>query len=332
MGIAYDDLLSPPALGVDDVQKAIDVLKVLASLPPIDNIRYVSPLSGSDVTGTGSIGRPYASVGVAMAAITDATRNKRYAILVTGRCAPEVVPVVMKANVFIAGLGINISRVQAPSWEVDEDWAGGLGDQRGGFANITVAGDVNFNMATVSSNEGKLYAFGVWFNNNVTFTAFSIINQFFGENLRLFSVLTMNGGALTWGSSILQAAAVFNEGPEGTQFQCSTNDVLFTDLTFNHVAAVNVVLLQGGRCDTLTVNGALEIFCTDENNIPGAVLTGGASIAPLSPGVCFTGAGTTAARPPIARYPVGYNYFDTDLGKPIWNNGGAWVDATGTVV
>lgn len=44
--------------------------------------------------------------------------------------------------------------------------------------------------------------------------------------------------------------------------------------------------------------------------------------------------GTTAARPtgPSAAPVVGQPYFDTDLGIPIWWNGAAWVDATGTVV
>lgn len=41
-------------------------------------------------------------------------------------------------------------------------------------------------------------------------------------------------------------------------------------------------------------------------------------------------AGTTAARP--VSVATGFMYFDTDLGKPIWYNGSAWVDATGTVV
>jgi len=40
--------------------------------------------------------------------------------------------------------------------------------------------------------------------------------------------------------------------------------------------------------------------------------------------------GASTARP--ASPPVGYMYFDTDLGKPIWWNGTGWVDATGTAV
>lgn len=40
--------------------------------------------------------------------------------------------------------------------------------------------------------------------------------------------------------------------------------------------------------------------------------------------------GTTAERPSV--YVPGYQYFDTDLGHPIWWDGADWVDATGATV
>lgn len=49
--------------------------------------------------------------------------------------------------------------------------------------------------------------------------------------------------------------------------------------------------------------------------------------------------GTTSERPVFAqnstgreRFYIGYYFFDTDLGKPIWWNGNGWIDATGTNV
>jgi len=44
--------------------------------------------------------------------------------------------------------------------------------------------------------------------------------------------------------------------------------------------------------------------------------------------------GTTANRPVLrnSMYDIGYQYFDTDLQKPIWWGGSAWKDATGTTV
>lgn len=41
--------------------------------------------------------------------------------------------------------------------------------------------------------------------------------------------------------------------------------------------------------------------------------------------------GTKSSRPNISQYKTGIMYFDTDLNKPIWWNGHAWVDYQGTV-
>ena len=40
-------------------------------------------------------------------------------------------------------------------------------------------------------------------------------------------------------------------------------------------------------------------------------------------------AGTTTQRP-TSRLWVGRQYFDTDLGHPVWYDGTQWVDASGT--
>jgi hypothetical protein len=40
--------------------------------------------------------------------------------------------------------------------------------------------------------------------------------------------------------------------------------------------------------------------------------------------------GTTAARP--AGAPLGWSYFDTTLGVPVWWNGTGWVNSTGGAV
>lgn len=42
--------------------------------------------------------------------------------------------------------------------------------------------------------------------------------------------------------------------------------------------------------------------------------------------------GSTSDRPILALNNTGYQYFDTDLGKPIYWNGSAWIDSTGTVL
>jgi len=45
----------------------------------------------------------------------------------------------------------------------------------------------------------------------------------------------------------------------------------------------------------------------------------------------LTSNGTTSNRPAgLTAANAGQPYFDTTLGKPVWWNGTAWVDATGT--
>jgi hypothetical protein len=47
-------------------------------------------------------------------------------------------------------------------------------------------------------------------------------------------------------------------------------------------------------------------------------------------GVSYRKSGTTTQRPALTTGDAGFQYFDTTLGKPIYWNGTAWVDATGT--
>lgn len=42
--------------------------------------------------------------------------------------------------------------------------------------------------------------------------------------------------------------------------------------------------------------------------------------------------GTTAARPSASAIVPGSQFYDTTLSKPIWSDGTAWRDATGTAV
>ena len=39
--------------------------------------------------------------------------------------------------------------------------------------------------------------------------------------------------------------------------------------------------------------------------------------------------GATASRPALAADDIGYEFFDTTLGTPVWWDGSGWVDATG---
>jgi hypothetical protein len=174
---------------------------------PINNRRYVAP-NGSDLTGNGSIARPWASVTHAMAQITTAVPTARFCIFVTGRIT-EAGAVVMKPNVFIVGTDPQNTRCSATSWTIGSDWTP-AGDNRAGWLNITVNGAITIDFAAVSSNEGKFYFNNTWINSAVTFTRFSSINQIFVTQCLTFGAWVFSGGNVLSQTTVYQAAVSFN--------------------------------------------------------------------------------------------------------------------------
>jgi hypothetical protein len=66
-------------------------------------------------------------------------------------------------------------------------------------------------------------------------------------------------------------------------------------------------------------------------NIPAGLMKGdGTYIADGTPIVLDGHAGPTEGRP--AEPELGFDYFDSDIGKPIWWNGTDWIDASGNTV
>lgn len=92
---------------------------------------------------------------------------------------------------------------------------------------------------------------------------------------------------------------------------------------------------------TLTPNGWTVEYADDNfpgNNASLQVNNGGVNVSftgdsPKQSGpVAVQIARATADRPDPTLIGAGYMIFDSDLGKPIWSNGTAWVDATGAIV
>lgn len=70
-----------------------------------------------------------------------------------------------------------------------------------------------------------------------------------------------------------------------------------------------------------------EILALLADNTTGDISAGDVRAAVTA---LWPSSGTTASRP-VANV-VGFSYFDTTLGIPIFWNGAAWIDATGSVV
>lgn len=156
------------------------------------NLVHVSK-SGSDVTGTGGQHKPFASVAAALASITDASPNKRYAIKVEAGAYTET-NLALKANVFIMGDQKEATRITASSLTLASDFSGSA-DNRSGMARLSIlTANPNFDWASVTSAAGKLYFAEVSFGGSVTLKGHNnAIAQAMFDSCVFFSNFTVSG-------------------------------------------------------------------------------------------------------------------------------------------
>jgi len=161
---------------------------------------------GSDTTGNGSQGNPYATISKALTMIVDATPFKRYSIMVgPGNYTDNFS---LKANVGITGQFQLITRIGGQININDPSWndPAGNNDNRSGFTNVALTGSsLTFDFTAQASGAGKLYFQNTSFNVGPTFTAYSDINQ-----VRLTSCYSFAGYTLTGCNS--QMFQCYNQG------------------------------------------------------------------------------------------------------------------------
>jgi pectin methylesterase-like acyl-CoA thioesterase len=87
----------------------------------IAQVKIVSK-GGVDATGDGTLTKPYATVGAALASITDASPTKRYLIKVQAGAYTEGA-IALKANVFICGDQKEAVRISASSFSLASSYA-----------------------------------------------------------------------------------------------------------------------------------------------------------------------------------------------------------------
>lgn len=201
--------------------------------------------NGNDSTGIGSVLNPFASVGAAMAAVSDASPTKRYVIRVSAGDYTESSALNIKPNVFVVGSGQDGVRITAPSFGLDASFTGSA-DNRSGMANLFTIGAHNYNFGTVTSTAGKLYFRDVTFtyvssaaDAAVTITGTNAINQAQFDSCTFFGTITFSGVNV----------GVF------------TNNKCFTTIVLNQHSSVATVLnAAGGFADGLTATAAVNNF------------------------------------------------------------------------
>ena len=201
--------------------------------------------NGDDSTGIGSVLNPFASVGAAMASISDASAAKRYVIRVSTGAYSETSALNIKPNVFVVGSSQDGVRITAPSFGLDASFTGNA-DNRSGMANLATIGAHNYNFGTVTSTAGKLYFRDVTFtyvssaaDAAVTITGTNAINQAQFDSCTFFGTITFSGVNV----------GVF------------TNNKCFTSIVLNQHSSVATVLnAAGGFAGSLTATAPVNNF------------------------------------------------------------------------
>lgn len=186
---------------------------------------------GADpLVADGSVVSPYATVGAAMASITDASPTKRYVISVAAGAYAEGATLNIKPNVYVVGSSQRAVRITATTFGMDPTFAAGSGvDNRSGYQSVTLVGDCVFDWSAVTSAAGKLYFNFVLFNN-----APSLYGYNNGIAQALFDSCTFFLGTLT---------------VSGINIAVFSNNVVFTDIVLNqHPNLATIFQATGGYC------------------------------------------------------------------------------------
>jgi hypothetical protein len=207
----------------------------------VENIRYVSK-NGNDVTGNGSVNKPYLTITAAQNSIIDASPTKRYGIIVSAGTYTESGVFALKANVFIVGTSRDSVRIGATSFALASDFSGSA-DNRSGISQATILNNADFNWTTVTSAAGKLY-----FNE----TSFSGTINLYGYN---------NATA----QAQFDTCIIFgNFTISGINLGIHTNNTHFGNITMSqhpNGGMATIINASGGSCSgTMTLNATVDDF------------------------------------------------------------------------
>jgi hypothetical protein len=245
--------------------------------------------NGSDVTGDGSLSKPYASVSFALSAITTATPTSRWAVRVAPGEYTEAGPVALKANVFIIGENRRNTRLTSTGgWTLGASFTP-AGDHRSGALDVSLSGACNFDFASVTSNEGKLYFESCLFVSAVTLSGFSAINQGESLNCNFFGAFTLSG--VNWfdtGGIHLSQQIFLNQHSSVPTLLAATNgyaDKITLTTTVNDFNRRCSLFSRSFWTDDLEVDGDVSYADLSVDSVPryGIVTLNNGQVINLSP-------------------------------------------------
>lgn len=259
------------------------------NIPP-GQIKYVNSVTGSDVTGNGNVSRPFATIGAAQAAISDASPTKRYMILVAAGNYSEAIA--LKANVFIIGEMKEAVRITGAVSMGASFTAGSSFDNRSGFARVTLLSAVDFNWNTVQSAAGKIYCSDVVFGSTLNMYGYNnAIAQAQFNDCILFGNFTVSGinvGVFT--NNVCYSNVTLNQHPNGGMATILVATGGYCSGTITQTTTVNdfnrrcASFLRNFPSENLIVNGPSSYadFTADSGSKQGAQSLNGGNLVPMN--------------------------------------------------
>lgn len=119
--VNYTPVATAPTLTTSIQAHLHGIDNALGGVTIANNYIWVSN-TGSDITGNGSIDRPFASVSHALSTITTATSINTYTIVLIGGTITDPAQIFLKPFISISGLGEGIELQSAPFIGLDASW------------------------------------------------------------------------------------------------------------------------------------------------------------------------------------------------------------------
>lgn len=246
--------------------------------------------NGNDLTGNGSLAKPFATISAALASIIDASPTKRYTVEVAPGNYTESSGLALKANVFINGADSRLVRITG-AVSIGSSFSGS-GDHRSGFNKVTLLSAVDLNWATVTSAAGKIYCRETIFSSTVNLYGHNNATaQGMFEQCQFFGAFTVSGINLGWMTDNVHfAATTLNQHPNGGMASiinaqgCSFSGIT-ANATVNNFGRRCSLFLKSCFVDSLTVNGPSAYADMTNDSVPRlqAVSTNGGNLVYLSP-------------------------------------------------
>lgn len=185
--------------------------------------------NGNDLTGDGSASAPFATVTAAMASITTAAPNNRFAIRVSAGDYAEPGAISLKPDVFIIGDGWENTSINTTGVVLSGTWVPG-DSSFSGFYDVAINGPTTINFVPSGSVTGRFNAVNTRFEDDLTITAFSDSNIF-----GIVRCVTGAGVIATYNGGDIFSFGTLYQGPINIGESATAAKTFFTSMndTFN---------------------------------------------------------------------------------------------------